>query len=225
MFDSIKLSEIPNNHCRILRKSSNTRPIIWIIQEDGIRAVIKDYSKTGFLYRNIIGRLLIWRESKAYKRLKGLKGVPTFYGSLNGLALTLKEIPGNDLERIQDGTTFSEDFYQELKHLVKSIHQRGLIHGDLKRAPNILLADNGKPYIIDWASSISKWEFGIFPLNRIYQRLIQADFNAIVKVRLKHCPDTISPEEKRRYARITPIEKAFRGIWDKVGKRILKKIA
>jgi serine/threonine protein kinase len=225
MFDSIKLSQIPDNHCGILRKPSNTRPSIWIIQENGIRAVIKDFSTTGFLYRNSIGRLLIWRESTAYKRLKGLKGVPSFYGTVNGLALILEEIPGNDLEMIKDKKSLSKDFYQELRNLVESIHQRGLIHGDLKRAPNILLSDNGKPYIVDWASSISKWEFGFFPFNRIYQRLIQADFNAIVKIQLKHCPETISAKEKRRYARITPSEKAFRTLWDKIGKKILKKIA
>lgn len=224
MFETIRLPEIPKKHCGILREPSSTRPTLWVIEEDGKRAVIKDFSSNGFLYRNTIGRFLIWRESKAYKRLKGLNGVPTLYRSMDGLALIIEEIPGEDLETLERKKTLSEDFFKELVSLVDDVHGRDLIHGDLKRAANILLGPDGKPYIVDWAASISKRELSFFPFNLIYQRLVRDDLNAIIKRQLKHCPESVSLEAKTRYAYRSRAEKAIRAIWVVAGK-ILKKIA
>ena len=170
MFESLKLSEIPKKHCGILKESSKTRPSLWILEENGLRVIIKDFSLNGFLYRNIIGRFLVWRERKAYRKLRGLKGVPALYRSVDGLALILEEIKGVDLETLGTETKLSEDFFKDLRSLVGNVHKRGLIHGDLKRAPNILLGHDGKPYLVDWAASVSRNEFILYPLNLIYQR-------------------------------------------------------
>ena len=89
MFDHIKISDIPRCRREILRKPSNTRPALCVIEDNGVRAVVKDYSKNSLLYRNIVGRLLIWRERKAYRKLKGLNGIPSYYRSIDGLALLL----------------------------------------------------------------------------------------------------------------------------------------
>lgn len=225
MFESIKLHEIPNRHSGILREPSNTRPSLRIIEEDGVRAVIKDFSPNGFIYRNIIGRVLVWRETKAYRRLKGLKGVPTLYRSVDGLALIIEEIKGRNLENLEKETRLSEDFFKELSSLVANVHRRGLVHGDLKRAPNIISGNDGRPYLVDWAASVSKSEFDFFPFNLIYQLLIQDDLNAIVKRQLEHSPESVSPEAKRRYAHRSRAEKLIRAIWEKVGKKILRRIA
>lgn len=224
MFESIKLSDIPKKHSGKLREPSTTRPTLWVIEENGLKAVIKDFSSNGFLFRNIIGRFLVWREGKAYRRLKGLKGVPTLYRSLHGLALIIEEIPGKDLEKLEKGTRLSDDFFKELRSLVEDVHRRGLIHGDLKRAPNVLLGNDGKPYLLDWAASVSKREFRFFPFNIVYQRLVEDDLNAIIKRQLIHCPESVSPEAKRRYTHRSPAEKLVRALWNKALK-ILKQIA
>jgi len=224
LFESLKLSDIPKRQCGILRQPSSTSPVIWILEQDGVRAIVKDFSLNGFLFRNIIGRFLVWREKKAYERLKGVMGVPTFYRVIEGLALVIEEIPGKNIESMETVVNLPNTFFEDLQVLVEAIHERGLAHCDLKRAPNIILGDDGKPYILDWAASISNKEFGFFPLSLIYERFIHDDLNAIIKIRLKHHPEEVSPEEKNRYTNRGMGEKFIRGIKNKV-MFLLKKIA
>jgi RIO-like serine/threonine protein kinase len=216
VFESVRLSELPELRRRVLRRPSSTRPALWLIEKGGVRAVVKDYSLNGFLYRHTVGRFLIWREGKAYRRLKGLEGVPDLYGVINGLALVMEEIPGSNMEGLENDRQLSEGFFRSLRVLVDRIHGRGLAHCDLKRAPNILMGRDGKPYIVDWSAAISEREFPIFPLNKIYQRFLQDDLNAIMKLRLKHCPaETISSEEKRLYYRRGVGERLVRRLRDR----------
>lgn len=224
MFESIRLSDIPKQQCGVLREPSSTRPILRVTEENGIRAVVKDFSLNGFLFRNTIGRFLIWRESNAYRRLRGIKGIPAFYRNIDGLALVIEKIEGRDIESAEKESGLSEDFLSELRALVDNIHKRGLAHCDLKRMPNIISGDDGKPYIVDWSASISEREFGLFPLNLIYQRFIHDDLNAIIKIRLKYRPEHVSLEEKNQYAHRSRAEKFVRTIRDKT-RYFLQKIA
>ncbi|MBW1998663.1 MAG: hypothetical protein JRJ29_11940 [Deltaproteobacteria bacterium] len=195
-----------------------------MVEENGVRAVVKDFSSNGLLYRNTVGRFLIWREAKAYRRLKGLEGVPRFFRVMDGLALVVEEIPGRSMEDLEKDTTLPEEFFQSLKALVKAVHDRGLAHCDLKRAPNVILGEDSSPYIIDWSSAISWREFRFFPLNLIYRRFLQDDLNAIIKLQLRHCPESISSGELRRYHHRGKIERLVRRIRDEA-RDLLQKIA
>lgn len=224
MFEALRLSDLPQVRIDTLREPSSTRPAIWVVEENGIKAVVKDYSVNGFFYRNVIGRFLVWREDKAYRRLRGLEGIPTLYRVIDGLALITEKIPGKNVERLEKKARLSADFFEDLKALVESIHQRGVAHCDLKRAPNILQGDDGGAYIVDWSAAISEREFQCFPLNLIYKRFLLDDFNAIIKVQLRHCPEEISPEEKRRYQRRSGAERLVRAVRDRF-RDLLKRMA
>ena len=216
LFQSLSLSDLQNRKSRILRKPSSTRPALWVIEQDGVRAVVKDYTSNGFLYRQFIGRFLIWRESKAYRKLMGLKGIPNFYRAIDGLALVIEDIAGRPVEGLEKEERLSEHFFKELKDLVKSIHKRGLVHCDLKRAPNVLRGDDGKPYIVDWSASISKREFRFFPFTLVYERFIVDELQGVLKIQLRHRPESVSAEEKRRYYHRSKGEKLVRAVRDRV---------
>ncbi|MFH1350070.1 MAG: RIO1 family regulatory kinase/ATPase [Pseudomonadota bacterium] len=215
-FDSLKLHELPQRQCGILRKPSGTRPALWVIEENGIKAVVKDYSPNGYIYRNIIGRFLIWRESKAYRRLRGLKGVPAFYRTIDGLALVVEKIPGRSVEGLEKERRLSESFFKELRRIVLNVHKRGLAHCDLKRAPNILMENGGKPYIVDWSASILEREFRFFPLSLIYRRFLLDDLHGIIKLQLRHSPESISLEERRSFFYRSKPERFIRSIRDRM---------
>ena len=224
MFKSLKLTDLHEPQYRILRSPSSTRPTLWAVEENGSRAVVKDFSRNGFLFRNVIGRFLIWRENKAYRRLRGLEGVPRFYNVIDGLAIVVEEISGGNIEGLERENPLEETFFHDLRRLVERVHDRGLAHCDLKRAPNVLIGENGKPYIVDWSASVSKSEFRFFPLNNIYKRFLTDDFNAITKIKLTHIPDSVSPEEKRRYYYRSKGEKLIRTIRDRL-RELLQKVA
>ena len=224
MFESLKLSELPRTHCGILRKSSNTRPAIWIVEEKDVRAVVKDFSTSKFLFRNSVGRFLVWRESKAYRTLHNLKGIPRLYRVIGGMALVMEYIPGRNLEDLEDKMEIPQAFFHALSDLVAGFHKKGMAHCDLKRAPNTLFGHDGLPYIIDWGASISRREFWVFPLNLIYRRFLRDDRMAITKLKLRHTPWAVSPKEKEFYTYRSGPEKILRGIRDRL-RHILQKIA
>jgi len=214
MFDSLKLSDLLKRQCAVLRKSSSTRPTVWRVEENDVRAIVKDFSSNRFFFRNTVGRFLVRREVKAYKKLKHLKGVPTLYRVIGGLALVIEEIPGTDLGKIKIGNQIPEGFFDALKDLVENYHERGLAHCDLKRAGNILLGHDGQPYIIDWAAVIFRSEFRLFPFNSIYRRFVQDDYDAITKRKLYYSPELVSEDEKMKYYHRSWPEKRLRALRD-----------
>jgi RIO-like serine/threonine protein kinase len=135
---------------------------------------------------------------------------------IDGLGLVLEEISGRNIEGLENEGGLSEEFFDLLKDLVKNVHRRGLAHCDLKRAPNILLGHDDRPYLVDWSASISEREFRVFPLNRIYKRFLQDDLNAITKMKLRLCPQGVSPEEARRYFHKSRAEEMIRSVRDKL---------
>jgi serine/threonine protein kinase len=216
MFDSLKLSDLNEKHCGVLRKDSSTRPVIWLVEDNGVRAVVKDFSTKKFLFRNLIGRFLVWREGKAYKRLKDMQGVPKLYRIIDGLALVIEKIPGRTLENLEKEMKLPDTFFDALKDLVASFHKRGLAHCDLKRAANTLIGHDGRPYIIDWGASISETEFRISPLNLIYQRFLLDDYLAIIKLKLRHIPESVTAEERDLYTHRSGAERLLRDFRDRL---------
>jgi serine/threonine protein kinase len=224
MFDKLRSPDLSEKKVQLLRRSSSTRPSIYVIEEDGCRAVVKDYRENSFFYRNIIGRFLVWREEKAYRRLGRLEGVPTLYRVIDGLVLVLEEIPGKSLEEVKDTEKVQQAFFEKLSHLVEGFHRRGLCHCDLKRAANVLIGPGGKPYVLDWSAAILEREFRFFPLTLVYKRFLVDDYNAVTKFQLRHCPEAVGPESRKRYLHISPSERAIRSLRDRL-REILQRVA
>jgi len=224
MFDDLRLSDLPLRQLAILRAPTSTRPAISLISEGNQRAIVKDWSANKFVFRNTVGRFLVWREAKAYRRLKEINGVPALYRVIDGLALLLEAIPGKDLETLQGEKKLDNTFFRPLKDLVDRCHRRGVAHCDLKRAPNTILGDDGRPYIVDWSASICATEFRFFPLTHIYARFLRDDYMAIVKLRLRYAPESVTKEEKRAYYQRSRAENAVRKARDRL-RELLQKLA
>ncbi len=214
MFESLTLSNLPEKQCGILREMSGTRPRIWLLQENGVNAIVKDFSSNRRLYRNTVGRFLIWREAKAYRKIQHIQGVPSLYRVIDGLAMVTEYIPGKDLGQIKKGAIFPDNFFDRLKNLVDRIHAAGVAHCDLKRKANVILGDDNLPYIIDWGASIFSNEFRLPLMNLIYRRFIVDDYMAIIKIKLHYVPNQVTERERLRYFRRSPVERAIRHIRD-----------
>lgn len=224
MFDSLKLSDLSEGRCTVLRRPTNTRPTVWRIEKNGVRAVVKDFSGNRFLFRNIVGRLLVWREARAYRKAEKIPGIPTLFRVIDGLALVTEEIDGTELGKVRDRERFENGFFDALERLVDDFHDRGLAHCDLKKSANILMGPDGRPYVIDWASAISRSEFRGPVLNRIYERFVLDDYNAITKQKLNYAPQQVTTEERERYDYQSRAEKAIRSIRDRL-RAFLQKVA
>jgi len=224
MFESFTLQELPRRQKAILRPASPTRPALRVIEEDGVRAVVKDFSTNRFLFRHLAGRFLVWRESRAYRQVAGLDGVPRVYRVIKGLALVLEHIPGTSLSDLEKPSDLPEGFFEACEELVSRVHARGAAHCDLKREPNILVGTDGRPYFVDWAAAILQRECRFFPLNRVYARFFKDDELAIIKHKRKHCPGKVSSREAARLEYRSGPEKAVRALRDRL-RNLLKRIS
>jgi len=212
--ESLRLSDLSKKRTATLRKPSSTRPALYRIGDGDARAVVKDYSVNRWAFRNLVGRFLVWREKKAYQRLEGMPGVPALYGVVGGLALVLEEIHGRSIEGLETHERLPASFFEEMRNLVETFHRRGLCHCDLKRAANVLVGEDGKPYLIDWSAAILEREFRFFPARMIYERFLRDDRHAVIKFQLRHCPEAIPSEDLRRYQHRSVLEKTVRKLRD-----------
>ena len=152
---------------------------------------------------------MIRREYRIYQRLEGLHGVPHCYGLLQGQYLLLEHIDAPNVRHIL--LKDSEAFLDKLLKLILSVHERGVVHGDLKRKDNILVLNREEPYLVDFAMAIErKGRLRLF--NRFMYGLWESlDFNAWLK--LKYGRDFIGmSEQDRAYYRPTVIEGVTRTI-------------
>lgn len=222
--ESLTLPELPKKKTATLRNPSSTRPALYRIEEGDSRAVVKDFSVNGRIFRNLIGRFLVWREKRAYRRLKGLKGVPALYGVVGGLALILEEVRGRSVEGFEEKERLPLRFFESLSELVEQVHRRGVCHCDLKRAANVLVGDDGSPYLVDWSAAILEREFRFFPARLIYKRFLLDDRHAVIKLQLRHCPEAVPPEALRLYRNRGVTERAVRKLRDRA-RDLLQKVA
>ncbi|MFP3927666.1 MAG: RIO1 family regulatory kinase/ATPase [Desulfobacteraceae bacterium] len=213
-FRGISRVEIDFGRSMLLRPPTATRPAIWIVEKDGEEAVIKDYGANRPAYRNTVGRFLVRREVKALRKLEGIPGIPTHFGTIEGPAVIMERIKGKSVEGLEESRRLPPQFFLKLRDLVAAFHSRGVAHCDLKRAPNILVGPEGEPYVVDWSAAVARSELKPFPLSLIYKRFLEDDLNAVVKLQLRHYPEGVSVRELRRYHHRGPLERLVRRLRD-----------
>jgi hypothetical protein len=103
-----------------------------------------------------LGRRLAEREHRALSRLADLPQIPTPLGAVyaNGArlrnAVARKFIAGHPLgkdERLRG------DFFSSLRRALREMHVRGIAYVDLHKRENIIVGDDGRPYLVDFQIS------------------------------------------------------------------------
>lgn len=180
---------------------------------------------TGVWPWRAMGEAAIRREHRIYSIISGIPGIPKCFGLMDGRALVLEHIEGTTFRR---GETQLEDwdgFFVKLLDTLRSIHARGVAHGDLKRKDNLLIGPGDQPYIVDFGvSSIekrAKWPWS----NAIYRWMHQYDYNAWVKLKNRSQLNSLSPEDAALYKPTATerVARAIRTIWNKLTLRRLRR--
>ncbi|MEA5444479.1 lipopolysaccharide kinase InaA family protein [Gammaproteobacteria bacterium AB-CW1] len=190
-----------------------------LLYQDGDRAlVIKAPPRS--LYRWLSIRMLR-REARVYEQLEGIEGIPRCLGLLGGRFLVLEYIPGDSLRHAQ--IPDPADFFQRLLRIIRRMHAAGVGHADLKRKDNILVDEQGRPWVIDFGVATLRRR-GWRPINRfLFNTARRFDLNAWVKHKYRRRLDQVD-ERDRRYLHYTWMERWGRRIkqfWRKLtGPRI-----
>jgi serine/threonine protein kinase len=128
-------------------------PDVLLVESSLGSVVVKDFAPRTRYVRRWLGPWLLRREAQAYRRLDGLEAVPRLLGQIDGEALVLEYRPGVLLSRSLAGR-LPPTFLAELQTAIAEMHQRGVVHLDLRHRSNILAGEDGRPVLLDFASAL-----------------------------------------------------------------------
>jgi hypothetical protein len=156
------------------------------------RVVLKDFRESSRGFRNCCGRLLAGREANAFKKMKGLEGIPSFLSRYESDGLLLEFVDAPNSLSIS-GSTVEPSFFGRLQTLLDRILDRGVVHLDVSR--NILVYQNSIPFLVDFQSAIlipgwlplQRWLLG--PIRKRYGR-------EVLRIKNRLRPDLMTPEDK-----------------------------
>jgi len=187
----IKLTyeEARSNTDNILIRGQLYKADVFIVHSDTGRFIVKDYTQKGFWERNLVGRLVISREARAYTALAGIDGLPTRFKRLSPFAFAVEYLDGQDLGSVEP-QIIGPEVIGQFEGIVRAIHDRGWVHLDLQRRTNILLV-NSKVYIVDLASALHPG--GIYLIGRCLTWVVGlADHLSLIKMKTIFAPQSLT---------------------------------
>ncbi len=129
------------------------------LYESGDRRIVCKFNRTQHCFgipMRWLGRRLARREAAHYRRLADVPNVPALCGKvhINGRvadhAVAHEYVEGRPLG---SNEIVPESFDRELESLFRIVHQRGLAYVDFHKRENIIVGEDGKPYLIDFQVS------------------------------------------------------------------------
>jgi RIO-like serine/threonine protein kinase len=186
----------------MIQKGSWIKADIYRIEGPDGEVVVKDFAAKCRLVR-WIGRFQISRECMAYEALQGAEGVLRFLGRIDAHALALERIEGMALGRCGK-MNGRRDMLPAVRRVVDVIHGRGVIHNDLRGRDNILVCEDGRVVLLDFAGAFC-FRPGSFWHRSLYRILACVDEAAFLKWKTILDPDALTADERiflRRFARI-----------------------
>ena len=215
MSEPLSRGLIERNTVDFLRTAGGTRPDLRVVKLEDRTIVVKDYKRSDPLFRLIVGPILIRRESGALRKLKGVRGIAQIVARLDRYSLAIEHIPGASLEHVQP-EALSNEFYRELREVVDGMHARGVAHCDLRSRGNVMLGDDGKPYIVDFAACVFRGR-GINPFSRwLFGQFVLADRHAVLLAKRRATPHLLTEDEIAELETPLPYERPAKAFGETV---------
>jgi hypothetical protein len=202
-----------------LKKARTYGPDVRLLTCGNLVTVEKTYRDKGMVIR-LLGSILVSWERFIYGKLEGVEGIPGMVPGADRYTLLTVFMGGRNLRdaRMSPG----RPYYDDLRSLISRMHSRGVIHLDLRNRRNYGIDDEGRPYLVDFASSLYLPWGG--PVWRLLEKI---DWMGYAKVKEKISPGLLDDGERRLLGLgnflsalwlPTKALRALRGI----GKRIMK---
>jgi len=196
--------ELPQAFClqgRTYRHEATIKHDFWAAtgfyrDQAGVRVVLKIGRNTPFLGLPYewVGRWLCRREVRFYWRLADVPSVPPLLGTYGQTGFVHAYAAGVPLTK---SSAVPDDFFPALEKLLAEIHRRQIAYVDTNKSPNILVGDDGKPYLIDFQISWDLHELGNTPLNRWWlKRLQDADRYHMLKHLARLRPQELTSDQR-----------------------------
>ena len=201
-------SELHAHARHYFKTGGRTEPEVALVVYGGAQAILKDYARTPGWFGRLIAPILIWREYSALVRLAGLQGVPSLHRRLDARGLLMEYLPA----RPWPSADAPDAAYARLRTLVDAMHRRGIAHCDLRAAGNMLVDDQGRPYIVDFVARVQRGARWNLPWNWLYRQFVRADESALAKLRVRYAPHLATAADRQTLSTQGPLERIARAI-------------
>lgn len=172
---------------RVLRdKGGFLSPVVSVIDFEGRPAVLKDFRKKNAVTRGLLAPAFVRREFAILKHLEGIPGVPKAYAVLEKRALVLEYIEGRTLNKFKAGE-LPDSVFERLCDTVRAMHERGVVHLDLRQRKNILVDADGRPWLIDFTNALK---------GRLGSKFRSVDESALLKFKLRNWPQLVTDADR-----------------------------
>jgi hypothetical protein len=153
-----------------------------------------------------LGKISVRHEARLYQTLQGIAGIPKFVGRTGRTGFAHEFIPGGPLKR---GMAVPNDFFENFSRLLTDVHERQTAYVDMNKPENVLLGEDGKPWLLDFQISFAPgnlWPILQQGVKPILKQLQHEDWYHFYKHKRHLRPDQLSPEDYiRSYRRSLPI--------------------
>jgi hypothetical protein len=147
-----------------------------------------------------LGKLLARRETYILRKLADLAGVPRLHsricvdGERLPYAVGHEFVPGHPLGC---GEHVHDRFFPELETMLGELHRRNMAYVDLHKHENILVGDDGRPYLFDFQISLAlpqRWPGNSAILRSVLKMLQKSDLYHLKKNFARCRPDLAGNE-------------------------------
>jgi predicted Ser/Thr protein kinase len=199
---------------RALRRLETAKHDFWAAtgfyeDEAGRRAVLKMYRTTRFAGAPLrwLGRWQCEREVGFYRHLAGVACVPSLLDRVSDTAYLRAFVPGHPLSREQ---AIADDFWNRLEAAIAEVHRRGVAYVDSNKPENVLVGDDGRPYLIDfqiaWRCGPRRHTLGRWWLARLQRE----DMYHLLKHKRRFAREAMTPAELDRVRQRSLLIRAYR---------------
>jgi hypothetical protein len=161
------------------------------------KVILKIHRQARFLLMPLtwLGRMLAARECGALRRLCDVEGVPRLIARWGPTGVVREYIAGHALAKKEN---VPDDFHARLRSLIDTLHRREMAFVDLEKCENVIVGDDGRPYLVDfqicWYLPV-KWGGGLWPARKLRQWLQEGDRYHLVKLQRRTRPDQLTPQQ------------------------------
>jgi len=191
--------ELQQHRGQLLRPSRGVaQSDVYLVEVDGQKAIVKDFSTRPFLSRHLVCRLIIQRELSVLQALSDTGLVPEVYGQLSPFSFALQHLEGVSPDRSNAGQW--PEAFQKASDFLNEIHARGFAHNDFRR-DNMMIMTDGAVHFFDFAAALrkpQKYRWLLFPITLMVYFMQSLDQIGLLKMKPDLTGQPLTAEEKKR---------------------------
>ena len=112
----------------------------------------------GWIPMRWLGRFLGYRERYFLQALAGVPGIPKVFREVKANGRNLPNVVAHEFipgEPLSLASNLRSDFFDNVKLVLAELHKRRIAYCDLHKQENVIVGEDGSPYLIDFSSQLA----------------------------------------------------------------------